>query len=351
VRGLRWALVGASDIAATRIVPAMRRLGHEVSAVLSTSPERGRAYAAANGIPVATTALDGLLARDDVDAVYISTTNELHHSQTLAAAAAGKHVLCEKPLALSVDDAWEMIEACREAGVVLATNHHLPAAATHRVIRQLVADGAVGRPLAVRVFHAGHLPDRLQGWRLTGQGRGAGVILDVTCHDAAAVWAILGRDALEAAAVAVRQGPWGAVAEDAVVSALRYEGDVLVQTHDAFTVAYARTGLEVYGEEGSIVAVDVMTQDPGGQVTLRDRSGEHEVQVPDRRDLYEVALEAFAGAVRGDGRPVVDGVDGARALAVALAVKEAAESGRTVAVARGRDGTPPYEERKEDGRA
>jgi 1,5-anhydro-D-fructose reductase (1,5-anhydro-D-mannitol-forming) len=97
--GLRWALVGASDIAVTRVVPAMRRLGHEVSAVLSTSPERGRVYAAANGIPWATTDLDALLARDDVDAVYISTTNELHHPQTLAAAAAGKHILREKPLA------------------------------------------------------------------------------------------------------------------------------------------------------------------------------------------------------------------------------------------------------------
>jgi acetylornithine deacetylase/succinyl-diaminopimelate desuccinylase-like protein len=107
---------------------------------------------------------------------------------------------------------------------------------------------------------------------------------------------------LEAAAVAVRQGPWGAVAEDAVVSALRFEGDVLVQTHDAFTVAYARTGLEVHGQEGSIVAVDVMTADPGGRVTLRDRSGEREIQVemdarlvpgaaPDEllRELREVA--------------------------------------------------------------
>jgi 1,5-anhydro-D-fructose reductase (1,5-anhydro-D-mannitol-forming) len=346
VKGLRWGLVGASDIAATRIVPAMRRLGHEVSAVLSSSPERGRAYAAANAIPWATTDLDALLARE-IDAVYISTTNELHHPQTLAAAAAGKHVLCEKPIALSVDHAWEMIAACREAGVVLATNHHLPAAGTHRAIRRLVTEGAVGRPLAARVFHAVHLPERLQGWRLTGKGRGAGVILDVTCHDAAALRAILGRDAVEAAAVAVRQGPWAAVAEDAVVSALRYEGEVLVQTHDAFTVAYARTGLEVHGSEGSIVATDVMTQDSAGRVMLRDRSGEREVPVPDRRDLYEVAIEAFAAAVEGTARPLVDGVDGAHALAVALAVKEAAESGRTVAVARGPEARPTAGEEKD----
>jgi 1,5-anhydro-D-fructose reductase (1,5-anhydro-D-mannitol-forming) len=318
----------------------MRNLGHEVRSVMSSSLERGRAYAADNEIPEATTELHAILS-GEVDAVYISTTNELHHGQTLAAAAAGKHVLCEKPLALSMGDAWEMVTACEAAGVVLATNHHLPAAGTHRAMRELVRRGAVGRPLAVRVFHAVRLADRLQGWRLADPARGGGVILDITCHDAAAVGAILGSNALEATALAARQGPWAAAAEDAVISALRYEGEVLVQTHDAFTVAYAGTGLQVHGSEGSILATDVMTGDPVGRVALRTSTGEREVTVPDRRDLYEVALEAFAKAVRGEGRPMVDGNDGARALAVALAVKEAAESGRTVAIPHRRPQHPP----------
>src|SRR5205807_621519 len=122
---------------------------------------------------------------------YISTTNELHGEQAIAAATAGRHVLCEKPLALSLVDAWSMVAACERAGVVLATNHHLPAAGTHRAIQRIVADGTIGEPLAVRVFHAVSLPDRLRGWRLTAPERGAGVILDITCHDAAAVRAIL----------------------------------------------------------------------------------------------------------------------------------------------------------------
>jgi 1,5-anhydro-D-fructose reductase (1,5-anhydro-D-mannitol-forming) len=333
MRGLRWGLIGASDIAATRVIPALRRIGHEVAGVMSSSTARARAYADANGIDFATTELDALLGRSDVDAVYVSTTNELHHGQTLTAAGAGKHVLSEKPLATTIADACEMVDACERAGVTLAANHHLPAAGTHRAIRRLVAEGAVGEPLAVRVFHARRLPDHLQGWRLTQPDRGAGVILDVTSHDAAAVHAILEREALEAAAIAVTQGPWDAAAEDAALAALRYEGDVLVQMHDAFTVTHAGTGLEVHGTEGSIFGTDVMTQDPIGRVVLRTAAGEREVEPPDRRDLYEVALEAFAAAARGDGRPLVDGSDGVRALAVALAVKQAAESGHTVPVA------------------
>jgi 1,5-anhydro-D-fructose reductase (1,5-anhydro-D-mannitol-forming) len=328
---LRWGLVGASDIAATRMLPAMRRLGHGVSAVYSSSPERAAAYAAANGIDYAAPSLEALLSRDDVDAVYISTTNDLHHAQTLAAAAAGRHVLCEKPLALSLSNAWSMVAACEAAGVVFAANHHLPGAATHRTVRRLVADGAIGRPLAARVFHAVQLPERLRGWRLRQPDAGAGVVLDITCHDASVTNALLGTP-VEAAAIAVRQGPWDAAVEDAAMSVIRYEPDVLAQTHDAFTVGYARTGLEVHGTDGTIIATDVMTQDPIGSVVLRDSSGTREIEIPERPDLYDVVLTAFAAAVDKEGQPTVSGVEGVQAVAVALAVQEAARSGRAVPI-------------------
>jgi 1,5-anhydro-D-fructose reductase (1,5-anhydro-D-mannitol-forming) len=185
---------------------------------------------------------------------------------------------------------------------------------------------AVGRPLAVRVFHAVHLPERLRGWRLRDARAGGGVILDITCHDASVTNALLGAP-VEATALAVRQGDWEATADDAVMAAIRYEHGVLVQTHDAFTVAHAGTGLEVHGTEGSIVATGVMTQDPVGTVVLRDGSGSREVEIPDRPDLYDTILRAFA-----EGRPTVSGVDGVRALAVALAVAESAATGRTVPV-------------------
>jgi 1,5-anhydro-D-fructose reductase (1,5-anhydro-D-mannitol-forming) len=175
------------------------------------------------------------------------------------------------------------------------------------------------------------LPERLATWRLRDPAAGAGVPLDITVHDAAVVNSLLGRP-LDAVALGVRQGPWGAAVEDAIMSVLRYEDEVLVQTHDAFTVAYAGTGLEVHGVDGSIVSTDVMGQDPIGTVVLRDVTGEREVDIPDRRDMYEVALEAFAKAVEEKSEPAVTGVDGVHALAVALAVQEAASSHRIVPV-------------------
>ena len=224
-----------------------------------------------------------------------------------------------------------MVRTCDAAGVVFGVNHHLPCAATHREIRRLVADGAIGQPLGVRVFHAVSLPDRLATWRLKDPAAGAGVPLDITVHDAAVINPLLGRP-VDAVALGVRQGPWEAAVEDAIMSVVRYDGDVLAQTHDAFTVKYAGTGLEVHGVEGSIVAKDVMTQDPIGTVILRATGGERELNIPNRRDLYEVALEAFARAVEEKTDPAVTGVDGVRALAVAVAVQDAASSGQRIPV-------------------
>jgi len=328
---MRWGLVGASDIAETRMVPAMRRLGHDVVAVASGSAERAATYADRNGISVSGTVAD-ILARDDIDAVYISSTNEHHRPQTELAAAAGKHVLCEKPLALSLEDGQAMVDACARAGVTLATNHHLPGSGIHRTIRRLVADGAVGRILAVRVHHAVLLPARLRGWRL-GSPAGGGVTMDITCHDASVLNPLLGALPADIVALAATQGPWGAAAEDAVMSTLRYADGTLVQTHDAFTIAYAPTGLQVLGSDGTIESAGAFIQDPLGTILLRDASGERAVEPEDRGDLYEINVAAFAAAVRGDGTPTSTGVDGLRAVQVALAVREAAASGRRVSIA------------------
>lgn len=326
---IRWGLLGASDVAETRMIPAMRRLGHDIVAVASGAPDWAATYANRNGIPASGSVAE-VVARDDIDAVYISSTNEHHRAHTEAAAAAGKHVLCEKPLALSLEDGRAMLEACDRAGVTLATNHHLPGAGTHRTIRELVAGGAVGRVLAVRVFHAVMLPERLQGWRL-GSRAGGGVALDITCHDASVLNALLGVLPVDLVALATHQGPWEAAAEDALMATMRYADGTLVQTHDAFTVQYAPTGLHVIGSDGAISATNAMTQDPGGTVVLRDASGEREIEVGDRRDLYDISVGGFAAAVRGEtDRPVVTGLDGLRAAQVALAVRQAAETGERV---------------------
>lgn len=331
---LGWGLIGASDIAETRMIPAVAaQPDSRVAAVMSRSVERARDYAVRHDIPQAYDSLDALLADPAVDVVYISTTNDMHHDQAIAAARAGKHVLCEKPLALTVAAAREMVEACAAAGVVLGTNHHLRNAVTHRALRRLIGDGAIGQPLAARVFHAVYLPPRLQGWRVTAPAAGGGVIFDITVHDADTLRFVLGDEAVEATALTARQGLAAGEIEDAVMGVLRFDGGALAQHHDAFTIRHARTGFEVHGTDGSLYAEDVMTQDPVGRVLLRrEGGGITEIDVGAPEDLYARSVRLFNAAVRGEGEPAAAGEDGVRSLAIALAVRQSVATGCRVAV-------------------
>jgi 1,5-anhydro-D-fructose reductase (1,5-anhydro-D-mannitol-forming) len=325
-----WGLIGASTIAAEHMIGAIRaQPGHEVTAVLSSSAERGRAYAERHGIRAAHDSIEALLADPAVHAVYISTTNELHRDQVLAAAAAGKHVLCEKPLALNVNDALAMVTACRNAGVTMGTNHHLRNAATHRKIRELVQGGAIGKPLFARVFHAVYLRPQLQGWRLDKPQAGGGVILDITVHDADTLRFILGAEPVEAVGLTQTASLARGGLEDGVMAVLRFDNGVLAQLHDAFTVKHAGTGIEIHGEQGSIVGRHVMTQQPVGDLVLRTAAGEQAVPVV-HTNLYERGVAAFCAAMRGDGLPAATAEDGVRSLAAAVAVAEACRSGRAV---------------------
>jgi 1,5-anhydro-D-fructose reductase (1,5-anhydro-D-mannitol-forming) len=327
-----WGLIGASTIAREWVIDAIRvQSGNEIVAVMSADPARGKAFAQANRIAASHASIEALLADPKVDAVYISTTNELHKAQTLAAAAAGKHVLCEKPLALTLEDARDMVAACKKAGVVMGTNHHLRNAASHRKIRELVQSGTIGTPLFARVFHAVYLPPHLQGWRLHNPSAGAGVILDITVHDADTLRFILGSEPVEAVALSQQSGMAKGGLEDGVMAALRFDNGTMAQLHDAFTVKFAGTGLEIHGSEGSILGRDIMTQRPIGRVVLRNAQGETDVAL-DHENLYARALRAFVGAIRGEGAPSATGEDGVRSLATALAVLEASRTGRRTAI-------------------
>ncbi|KRB59519.1 fructose reductase [Rhizobium sp. Root708] len=331
---VRWGLVGASTIAREWVIDAIRAAGGDVVAVMSSNAERGAAFARENGIGRSTDNLATLLSDSDVDAVYISTTNELHRDQAIAAANAGKHVLCEKPLAMTVEDAKAMMAAADRAGVVLATNHHLRNASTHAAMREAIASGQIGQPLAARVFHAVYLPPHLQGWRLDRPDAGGGVILDITVHDTDTLRFILASDPVEVTAFAQEGGMGKAGIEDGVMGVMRFENGVIAQFHDAFTAKYAETGLEIHGTEGSLIARNVMTQRPVGTVILKSASGERALPTTDK-NLYQTVLEAFHRAVAGKGQPAATARDGIWSLATGLAVVESAATGKAVKIQTG----------------
>lgn len=331
---MNWALIGASTIAKEYVIAAIRaQAGHVVHCVVSGSAEHAAAFAAANAIPHHGTDLQAALADPLVGAVYISTTNEKHFAQAMAAISAGKHVLCEKPLAMTLDDAVTMVRAAEAAGVVFATNHHLRCSGSHRAMRALVAAGRIGRVLSMRIFHAVHLPAHLQGWRINDASAGGGVIPDITVHNADVARFILGEDPQEVVAQMAASGMGDGV-EDSAMSVWTMPSGAMVFSHESFTHPFAGSGLEVHGTEGSLFARGVMTQRPVGEVELVTAQGREMVPFAEH-DLYTQGLAEFAAAIRAEGTPAATGWDGVKSLAVAHAVRSAAQSGQRETVTHG----------------
>jgi len=328
---MKFALIGASTIAAQWMINAIRAQPDcDVIDVFSNDAEHVKNYAKSHGLEHFSTDLQQLLARTDIDAVYISSTNEKHHPQAMAAMAAGKHVICEKPISMTIGEAAEMVQTAESAGVILATNHHLRSAGAHIKIRNLIHSGRLGKLLSIRIYHAIHLPEHLRGWRIADARAGGGIIADITVHDADTVRFYLNEDPKAVVAHAATSG-MGQGVDDSAMSVWEMPSGIMVMAHESFTHPYAGSGIEVHGSEGSVFARDVMTQKPTGEVILVTKNGSQQIDF-DSHNLYKRSVACFVDALKGNGLPTATGIDGVKSLAVALAVAGAAETGRRTEV-------------------
>jgi predicted dehydrogenase len=278
--GIGWGIVGYGWVARDYAAPAILAGGHAVRAVCD--PTQAALVAARRAHPGAALhhSLDPMLADPAVQAIYVATPNHLHRAAVEAAAAAGKPVLCEKPMAATLADAEAMVGAAERGGILLGTafdQRHHPA---HAAMRDAVAAGRIGTPTAIRIAYACWLA---AGWTVTGEGdnwradparAGGGALMDLAPHGLDLVEYLLGEPVREIAALTQRRVQSYAVDDGALLIG-RTAGGVLVQMHVAYNCpdALPRRRLEVLGSTGQIVAENTMGQDAGGRVTHTDAEG------------------------------------------------------------------------------
>jgi predicted dehydrogenase len=168
------AVIGTGFIGTVH-VEALRRIGVNVLGVLGSSPERGAARADALGVPKAYASLDDLLADSAVDVVHVTSPNDLHVSQAAAALRAGKHVVCEKPLAMTAQESASLVELAARTGLVNATNFNIRYYPLNQHARALVAHGGLGdvRLVTGRYFQDWLLLQSDWNWRLQPDRGGA----------------------------------------------------------------------------------------------------------------------------------------------------------------------------------
>jgi D-xylose 1-dehydrogenase (NADP+, D-xylono-1,5-lactone-forming) len=291
ITGMKWGLLSTARINDQIIAAAAESDRATIVAVASRDSARAEEYARLKKIPRAHGTYDALLDDPQVDAVYISLPNGLHHRWSMRALAAGKHVLCEKPYSRYPQDVEEAYAAATAAGRVLMEafmyRHHPQ---TTR-IGQLVRDGAVGRVTAIKAVFTFFLktgPNVRLGRDLDG-----GSLMDVGCYCVSGARLIAGepRHVLGEQVV----GPSGV--DVGFYGTMRHEADVVSQFESSF-VAPRRQRLEVVGEDAVLVAEAPWRVDWRGQVTITRGENVEIIEVP-AANSYRLELENVADAAAG----------------------------------------------------
>ena len=311
---LGWGLVGCGWVASDYVAPALKAARNgALLGVFDPDHQAMRRLADAVGeggtAPRCHASLDSLLGDPAIRAIYIATPNHLHRPIAVAAARAGKAVLCEKPMATTFDDAEAMVVAAAAAGVPFGTAYDQRFHPAHRALRAAVADGMLGVVTQARIHYACWLPGDWSGdnWRVDPARAGGGALIDLAPHGIDLLEVLLGDEWAELVALTQRKIHDYAV-DDGAILAGRFRGGALATIHVAYNCPerFPRRTLELIGTKRMARATDTMGQTPGGTITLIDATtGARTDQVfPDdpAQSPFLAQVEAFGESILA-GKP------------------------------------------------
>lgn len=301
---LRWGILSTASIARHKVIPGIQKADRcRVVAIASRDEVRAGAVAAAAGIPGVHGSYEALLADVGVDAVYIPLPNHLHAEWAIAAARAGKHVLCEKPLALTSADAERMVEVAEQEGVMLMEAFMYRLHPSWVAVRELVASGRIGRLVAVQSWFSYFNDDAANIRNIRAFGGGA--MFDIGCYSVNLSRLLFGAEPIHVQASVLRDPETGV---DVLSSGLlEFEGGVAAFT--CTTRAEDDQRVHIYGSQGRI-SIEIPFNIPPDRAThvFVTSGGDPPVDPAtetltfDVADPYTVEAERFAAAVL-DGGP------------------------------------------------
>jgi len=338
-------VIGSGGIARRRTIPeGIAAASNAVlAAVFDVDTEANRAVAAEFGGTAATSVAD--LLQTDVDAVYIATPAHLHYQQMLASAHAGKHILCEKPLGMTVAEAEQMAEAARAAGVQFGTGFMMRFHSRHQAARKLINQGRLGKLVYGRAQLSCWYPPIPGAWRQDLALGGGGSLIDMGGHCVDLLEMFFGP--VGRVSCFTRNLVQGYPGEDSAVALLEFLSGALgtVDTFFCITDRGSRNALELHGSLGSILAEGTIGQGSSGKMTAilaqhdsgydagQAREGPGGIDIsPEPVNMYRAEIEAFSQAVLEGRPPEVDATAGLRSQRVLTACYESARTGRAVEV-------------------
>jgi predicted dehydrogenase len=303
---IRYGILGFGHHAKKRLMPAFA--GAQVTGMWRRDPAKAQADAREYHIPHVFDSAEELCASPEIDAVFVVSPDALHLPHVLVAAQHGKHILCEKPLALNADEVEKMLFATRAAGVVFGAAQNMRYNASVQLIREWIAEGRIGQPMLAHSQFCYNAEKSPRAWIYDPTLATGGPIGDVAIHCLDGLRYVLATNITEVSTLAHKDARSGAVESHAVVNMLFGNGAmgaVTVTTRGSY-----RSLIEITGETGVILCENGLTVDHPVDVVLyrQDKVAAH--QRVSNADAYTRMIDGFSAAIEGRGAYLATGEDG-----------------------------------------
>jgi predicted dehydrogenase len=270
----------------------------------------------------------------DVDVVDICSPTHLHHEMVLKAAAAGKHVVCEKPLARTTGQAQEIVAACKQAGVQLLVAHVVRFFPEYALARAAVEGGQIGKPGVIRLHRGSYRPKKPAGNWFLDEEKSGGILMDLMIHDYDYACWVAGEVESVSARRVTESHPDAPVDYGLVILGHRSGALSHISGAWAYPPPTFRTKLEIAGDRG-LIEFDSDSTAPIQNLILRSRADAPDVALPSSpvsESPYTTQIKEFYRALADGESPRVTAADGLRAVQIAEAAIESAHSGQPVAL-------------------
>jgi 1,5-anhydro-D-fructose reductase (1,5-anhydro-D-mannitol-forming) len=324
---IKWGVIGAGGVANRRGMPAINMAeNNQLHALMVRDIERAKKLAQEHGAKTYYDSIENLLLDDQIDAVHIATPVYLHCEHVILSAEHGKHILCEKPMAMNIDECQRMIDACKSNGVMLQICFLLRFHSCFQEIKRLIADGLLGEMVEARVALLKSYNIEEGVWRRDPDKSGGGVLMDMGAHAIDMISFLLGdiSDVNMMSNSKVRK--WEV--EDTATIVLKTESDINAIADMSYVVPFSESTLEVYGTQGTILAYSGKGYQEYN-VKFFTKNGEKEEFKP-TENLYKNLFEHYSRCLDGKEEPLAPGISGLKNIEIINSAYESAKIGKTI---------------------
>jgi len=327
----KWGIIGFGTFCDKRMGPAIVGSPHnELIAIMNRNINKAKHYAEKYELEYYYDSPEEIVNNRSLDAVYIATPTYQHHSCVCMAAEQGLHALCEKPMAISLEEAQEMIAVCKKKKVKFMIAHMQRFHSCHQWVKNCIKKDRIGEIMSIKAKGEYYHSQEATAWRYIPAFSGGYAIIDAGIHIVDLLRYLTDREVYEVNAL-INTGPHPFPIDIISVISMRLDNGILCTINLSVVNKFPVSGFEISGTDGRLVVEDTLGQQFSGTVNLITSAG-LEIYHSEMVNMYAAELEHFTQCIENDQEPTISGEEGKKDLRVCLAAYQSAREKRTIEI-------------------